>query len=220
MHNPNFKRLQMHTFKNDVSLNRFVMTPEKWIKATNAKGIVSKRGRYCSGTYAHSDIAMSFATWISPEFQLYIMKDYRRLKTDENPRLSLNWNLKREISKLNYRVHTDAIKKNLIPPELASQQIHLTYASEGDLLNVALFGMTAREWRESNKGKSGNIRDYASIGQLLVLANLESYNAILIGHDKTQSERLVLLREMVKKQLALLSGRETKLLGNDTYKMS
>ena len=219
LHNPNFKRLQMHTFRNDVSLNRFVMTPEKWIKATNAKGIVSKRGRYGSGTYAHSDIAMSFATWISPEFQLYIMKDYRRLKTDENSRLSLNWNLKREISKLNYRVHTDAIKKNLIPPELTSQQIHFTYASEGDLLNVALFGMTAREWRESNKGKSGNIRDYASIGQLLVLANLESYNAILIGHNKTQSERLVLLREMVKKQLASLNGRETKLLGNDTYKM-
>ena len=219
LHNPNFKRLQMHTFRNDVSLNRFVMTPEKWIKATNAKGIVSKRGRYGSGTYAHSDIAMSFATWISPEFQLYIMKDYRRLKTDENSRLSLNWNLKREISKLNYRVHTDAIKKNLIPPELTSQQIHFTYASEGDLLNVALFGMTAKEWRESNKGKSGNIRDYASIGQLLVLANLESYNAILIGHNKTQSERLVLLREMVKKQLASLSGRETKLLGNDTYKM-
>ena len=200
LHNPNFKRLQMHTFRNDVSLNRFVMTPEKWIKATNAKGIVSKRGRYGSGTYAHSDIAM-------------------RLKTDENSRLSLNWNLKREISKLNYRVHTDAIKKNLIPPELTSQQIHFTYASEGDLLNVALFGMTAKEWRESNKGKSGNIRDYASIGQLLVLANLESYNAILIGHNKTQSERLVLLREMVKKQLASLSGRETKLLGNDTYKM-
>ena len=220
LHNPNFKRLQMHTFRNDVSLNRFVMTPEKWIKATNAKGIVSKRGRYGSGTYAHSDIAMSFATWISPEFQLYIMKDYRRLKADENSRLSLNWNLKREISKLNYRVHTDAIKKNLIPPELTSQQIHFTYASEGDLLNVALFGMTAREWRESNKGKSGNIRDYASIGQLLVLANLESYNAILIGHNKTQSERLVLLREMVKKQLASLSGRETKLLGDDTYKMS
>lgn len=220
LHNPNFKRLQMHTFRNDVSLNRFVMTPEKWIKATNAKGIVSKRGRYGSGTYAHSDIAMSFATWISPEFQLYIMKDYRRLKTDENSRLSLNWNLKREISKLNYRVHTDAIKKNLIPPELTSQQIHFTYASEGDLLNVALFGMTAREWRESNKGKSGNIRDYASIGQLLVLANLESYNAILIGHNKTQSERLVLLREMVKKQLASLSGQETKLLGDDTYKMS
>lgn len=220
LHNPNFKRLQMHTFRNDVSLNRFVMTPEKWIKATNAKGIVSKRGRYGSGTYAHSDIAMSFATWISPEFQLYIMKDYRRLKTDENSCLSLNWNLKREISKLNYRVHTDAIKKNLIPPELTSQQIHFTYASEGDLLNVALFGMTAREWRESNKGKSGNIRDYASIGQLLVLANLESYNAILISHDKTQSERLVLLREMVKKQLASLSGRGMKLLGNDTYKMS
>ena len=149
------------------------MTPEKWIKATNAKGIVSKRGRYGSGTYAHSDIAMSFATWISPEFQLYIMKDYRRLKTDENSRLSLNWNLKREISKLNYRVHTDAIKKNLIPPELTSQQIHFTYASEGDLLNVALFGMTAGEWKESNPevAGNGNIRDYTDLLHLVILNN-------------------------------------------------
>ena len=205
LHNPSFKRVQMHTFREQVSLNRFVMTPEKWIKQTGAIGIVSKRGRYDGGTYAHSDIAMSFATWISPEFQLYLMKDYRRLKEDENSRLSLNWNLNREVAKLNYRIHTDAIKNNLIPPELTPQQIHYTYASEADLLNVALFGQTAKEWREKNKNKQGNIRDYADINQLLVLANLESYNAILIKQLKSQSERLVMLREMVKTQLKTIS---------------
>ena len=204
LHNPSFKRVHLHTFRNELGLNRFVMTPEKWIKSTDAIGIVSKRGRYGGGTYAHSDIAMSFATWISPEFQLYIMKDYRRLKSDENSRLSLNWNLNREISKINYRVHTDAIKNNLIPPELTPQQIHYTYASEADLLNVALFGMTAKEWRDKNKGKIGNMRDYAEICQLLVLANIESYNAILINQKKPQGERLVLLREMVKSQLKVL----------------
>ena len=176
------------------------MTPEKWINGVGAIGIVVKRGRG-GGTYAHSDIAMSFATWISPEFQLYIMKDYRRLKTDENSRLSLNWNLNREITKLNYRVHTDAIKHNLIPPELTPQQIHHTYASEADLLNVALFGLTAGEWRFANKNKKGNIRDHADLNQLLVLANIESYNAILIEQGKPQSERLILLREMVTRQL-------------------
>ena len=200
LHNPGFKRVHLHTFCDQVSLNRFVMTPEKWIKGTGAIGIVVKRGRD-GGTYAHSDIAMSFATWISPEFQLYIMKDYRRLKTDENSRLSLNWNLNREISKLNYRVHTDAIKENLLPPELTSAQIHFTYASEADLLNVALFGTTAKEWQSSNKNKKGNIRDHANINQLLVLANIESYNAILINQNKPQEERLILLREMVNSQL-------------------
>lgn len=205
LHNPGFKRVQMHTFREQVSLNRFVMTPEKWIAQTGAIGIVSKRGRYDGGTYAHSDIAMSFATWISPEFQLFLMKDYRRLKEDENSRLSLNWNLNREVAKLNYRIHTDAIKNNLIPPELTPQQIHFTYASEADLLNVALFGQTAKEWREKNKEKQGNIRDYANINQLLVLANLESYNAILIKQNKSQSGRLVMLREMVKTQLKTIS---------------
>ena len=162
-------------------------------------------GRYGSGTFAHSDVAMSFATWISPEFQLYLMKDYRRLKEDENSRLSLNWNLNRAIAKLNYRIHTDAIKENLIPPELTKEQIAYTYASEADLLNVALFGKTAKQWRDDNKGKKGNIRDYASMHQLLILANLESYNAILTLQYKNPSDRLPLLREMVVRQLKALS---------------
>lgn len=145
LHNPNFNRVQFEAVKSEAGLNRFVMTPTKWIEQMNAKGMTSKAGRYGGGTYAHSDIAMSFATWISPEFQLYIMKDYRRLKLDENSRLSLGWNLNREITKLNYRIHTDAIKVNLIPPELTPEQISYKYASEADLLNVALFGKTAKQ---------------------------------------------------------------------------
>ena len=204
LHNPRFNRVQFEAVKSEAGLNRFVMTPTKWIEQMNAKGMTSKAGRYGGGTYAHSDIAMSFATWISPEFQLYIMKDYRRLKLDENSRLSLGWNLNREITKLNYRIHTDAIKVNLIPPELTPEQISYKYASEADLLNVALFGKTAKQWRSENKGKKGNVRDYATIQQLLVLANLESYNAILIGQGKSQSERMQLLRKMVIEQLQTL----------------
>lgn len=192
--------MQFEAVKEEAGLNRFVMTPAKWIEQTNAIGIVSKAGRY-GGTYAHSDIAMAFASWISPEFQLYIMKDYRRLKQDENSRLSLNWNLNRELSKINYKIHTDAIKENLIPPELTQAQKSFTYANEADMLNVALFGMTAKEWRKTNSNKSGNIRDYATLNQLLVLANMESYNAILINQGITQQERLVLIRNLVVKQL-------------------
>ncbi|MDO4986707.1 MAG: KilA-N domain-containing protein [Candidatus Saccharibacteria bacterium] len=214
LHNSKFKPTEFGRFKAEAGRNAFTMSPEKWIKATGAIGLVSKRGRYNSGTYAHSDIAMSFATWISPEFQLYIMKDYRRLKTDESSRLSLGWNLNREVSKLNYKIHTNAIKANLIPPELTPVQIHFTYANEADLLNMALFGQTAREWREVNPKKKGNIRDYAEINQLLILANIESYNAILIEQGKNQSERLVLLREMVKRQLNTLSS-----LDNNTLKL-
>ena len=209
LHNPDFKRIEFDTFKNEAGKNMFTMSPEKWITGVNAIGIVSKRGRD-GGTFAHSDIAMSFATWISPEFQLYIMKDYRRLKSDENSRLSLNWNLNREISKLNYRIHTDAIKENLIPPALTKEQIAYTYADEADLLNVALFGQTAKEWRNTHRNKRGNIRDYAEINQLLVLANIESYNAILISQGKNQSERLLLLRSMVKKQLETISSLDPK----------
>ena len=200
LHNPDFNRVQFEAVKEEAGLNRFVMTPAKWIEQTNAIGIVSKAGRY-GGTYAHSDIAMAFASWISPEFQLYIMKDYRRLKQDENSRLSLNWNLNRELSKINYKIHTDAIKENLIPPELTQAQKSFTYANEADMLNVALFGMTAKEWRKTNPNKSGNIRDYATLNQLLVLANMESYNAILINQGITQQERLVLIRNLVVKQL-------------------
>ena len=206
LHNPNFNRVQFDTFKNEAGLNRFVMTPSKWIDLTGAIGIITKAGRYGSGTYAHSDIAMEFASWISSEFKLYLMKDYRRLKYDENSRLSLSWNLNREISKLNYRVHTDAIQQNLLPSALTKEQQSYVYADEADVLNVALFGMTSAQWRAQNQGKKGNIRDYASIQQLLVLANLESYNALLIEQHQPQSSRLQSLREMAIKQLQTLSA--------------
>ena len=205
LHNPGFNRVQFEAVRADAGLNRFVMTPTKWIEQMNAIGIVAKAGRHGGGTYAHSDIAMSFATWISPEFQLYIMKDYRRLKKDESSRLALNWNLNREIAKLNYRIHTDAIKDHLIPPELTQAQISYKYASEADMLNVALFGMTAKEWREENAGKNGNIRDCATLTQLLVLSNMESYNAILISQEKPMSERLILLRIMAVQQMKTLT---------------
>ena len=206
LHNPDFNRVQFEAVRSEAGLNRFVMTPTKWIEQTNAIGIVSKAGRYGGGTYAHSDIAMAFATWISPEFQLYIMKDYRRLKQDENSRLSLDWNLNRALSKVNYRIHTDAVKENLIPPELTPEQIAYTYASEADLLNVALFGQTAKQWKNNNPGKKGNLRDDANLNQLLVLANLESYNAILIEQGKPQSERLILLRNLAIRQMDTLAS--------------
>ena len=210
LHNPDFNRVQFEAVKNEAGLNRFVMTPTKWIEQMNAKGIVSKSGRYGGGTFAHSDIAMSFATWISPEFQLYIMKDYRRLKSDENSRLSLNWNLNREISKLNYKIHTDAVKENLLLPDLSIEQQNFVYADEADLLNVALFGKTAKEWRNTNPDKSGNIRDYADIPHLLVLANLESYNAILIEQKISQKERLLKLRDTAKRQLETILSLDLK----------
>ena len=202
-HNPNFKPLEFEGFQKQAGANAFTMSPKKWIEATDAVGIVSKAGRY-GGTYAHSDIAMSFATWISSEFQLYIMKDYRRLKTDENSRLSLNWNLNREISKLNCRIHTDAIKDNLIPPELTSAQGAYTYANEADMLNVVLFGKTAKQWKEENPIAGGNMRDAATLNQLLVLVNLESYNAVLISQGKKQEERMELLRQLAVQQLQTL----------------
>lgn len=205
LHNPDFKPVEFDGFRSEAGLHAFTMSPTKWIESVNAIGIVSKAGRY-GGTYAHSDIALEFASWISAEFKLYIMKDYQRLKKDENSRLSLNWNLNREIAKLNYRIHTDAIKDNLIPPELTPDQISYKYANEADLLNVALFGMTAKQWREKNSDKTGNIRDDATLNQLLVLANMESYNAILIEQGKVMSERLVLLRELALKQMKTLSA--------------
>jgi len=206
LHNPVFNRVQFDTFKTEAGLNRFVMTPSKWIELTGAIGIVTKAGRYNSGTYAHSDIAMEFASWISAEFKLYLMKDYRRLKYDENSRLSLSWNLNREISKLNYRVHTDAIQQNLLPPDLTKEQQSFVYADEADILNIALFGMTAAQWRALNPNKKGNIRDYATLQQLLVLANMESYNALLIDQKRPQHERIRALREMAVKQLKTLAS--------------
>jgi len=209
LHNPNFKPVEFDGFRSQAGLNAFTMSPSKWISGVGAIGIVTKAGRY-GGTYAHSDIALEFASWISAEFKLYIMKDYQRIKRDENSRLSLSWNLNREITKLNYRIHTDAVKAYLIPPELTAEQISYTYASEADLINVALFGKTAKQWRDANPHEKGNMRDQASLNQLLVLANMESYNAILIEQGKPQSERLVLLRTLAVRQMQTLANISTE----------
>lgn len=205
LHNPDFKRIDFDTFKEEAGTNAFVFSIKNWTDELGAIGLFTKSGRYGGGIYAHIDIAFEFASWISPEFKLYIIKDYQRLKSDENSRLSLNWNLNREIAKLNYRIHTDAIKDHLIPPELTTEQIGFKYANEADMLNVVLFGKTAKQWRDANPSKNGNIRDEANLNQLLVLANMESYNAILIGQKKIMSERIVLLRELAVKQMETLS---------------
>ena len=174
LHNPGFKQVEFDLFRSQAGLNAFTMSPQKWIEGVGAIGMISKAGRY-GGTYAHSDIAFEFASWVSAEFKLYIIKDYKRLKNDENSKLSLDWNLNRALSKVNYRIHTDAVKENLIPPELTPEQIAYTYASEADLLNVALFGQTAKQWKNNNPSKKGNVRDDANLNQLLVLANMESF---------------------------------------------
>ena len=205
LHNPDFKQVEFDLFRSQAGLNAFTMSPQKWIEGVGAIGMISKAGRY-GGTYAHSDIAFEFASWVSAEFKLYIIKDYKRLKNDENSKLSLDWNLNRALSKVNYRIHTDAVKENLIPPELTPEQIAYTYASEADLLNVALFGQTAKQWKNNNPSKKGNVRDDANLNQLLVLANMESYNAILIEQGKSQSERLILLRNLAIKQMDTLSS--------------
>ena len=199
MHNPDFKPIEFDRFRNEAGSNAFTLSPQKWIEKTNAIGIVSKSGRY-GGTFAHSDIAMEFASWISPEFKLYIIQDYKRLKSDENSRLSLGWNLNREISKINYKIHTDAIKEYLLK-DLTNEQLSYKYASEADMLNVALFNKRAKQWREENPDLKGNMRDYAGLNELLVLANMESYNAILIGKGMDQKERMIELRKLARNQL-------------------
>jgi len=203
LYNPNFKPVEFDGFRKQAGLNSFVMTPKKWIESTNAIGIVSKSGRY-GGTFAHKDIAFEFASWISIEFKLYVIKEFQRLKFDENNRLKLEWNLQRTLAKVNYRIHTDAIKENLIPKELTKNQIQFIYADEADLLNVALFGMTAKQWREANNDKEGNIRDYATIEQLVVLSNLESINAVLIHQGLNQPERLRQLNQTAIQQMKSL----------------
>lgn len=205
LNNPNFKLVEIDQFKNEAGSNSFVLSPQKWIKSTNAIGIISKSGRYGGGTYAHSDIAFEFASWLSPEFKLYVIKDYQRLKADEGHRLALDWNVKRILASANYRIHTNAIKANLIPPELSRQQQGWIYADEGDLLNVALFGQTAKQWRDAHSGEKGNMRDYATIEQLLVLTNLENINALLIEQGIPQKERLLKLRATAVQQLKTLS---------------
>lgn len=206
LHNPDFKRIDFDAFKKDAGSNAYVFSIKDWTEKLGAIGLKTKSGRYGGGIYAHIDIAFEFASWISPEFKLYIIKDYQRLKKDENSRFSLNWNLNREISKLNYRIHTNAIKESLVPENLTKEQINYKYSSEADMLNVALFGMTAREWREKNPRKKGNIRDDAAIHQLLILANMESYNAILIEQGMHQKERMPLLRKLVVQQLKTLEA--------------
>ena len=208
IYNPDFKLVEFDQFKNAAGENSFVLTPQKWISTTNAIGITSKSGRY-GGTYAHSDIAFEFASWISPEFKLYIIKDYQRLKADESHAKSLDWNIKCEITKSNYRIHTDTIKENLIP-NLTPQQIACKYASEADLINVALFGQTAKQWRNQHSESKGNIRDEATIEQLIVLANLESLNAEYIREGISPAERLSKLNKIAIYQLNSLWNNSLK----------
>jgi len=205
LNNDAFKPLEFEGFRNRAGLNSFVLTPRQWINATHAIGLVSKPGRY-GGTYAHKDIAFEFAAWISIEFKLYLIKEFQRLKEDENSRLSLAWNLNRTLSKLNYRIHTDAIKAHLIPKVVTLAQAAITYASEADLLNVALFGQTAKQWRDANPNSEGNMRDYATIEQLLVLANIEGMNAELIHMGLSQGERLKRLNEISIRQMHVLTS--------------
>ena len=212
LHNPNFKPIEFDRFKNEAGGNGFALTPQQWIKATDAIGIISKSGRY-GGTYAHSDIAFEFASWISPEFKLYIIKDYQRLKKDEAERKAIGWDEKRALSKINYHIHTDAVQKYLITDELTSIEKGYTFADEADMLNVALFGKKAREWRdehpiEAQKGE--NIRDYATAEELIILVNMESQNAELIKEGLPQSERFVKLYKMARTQMQILLKNRAK----------
>ena len=202
LNNLEFNPLEFEGFLKEAGSNAFTLSPQKWVNMTKAKGIYVKLGRG-GGTFAHKDIAFKFASWISAEFELYIIKDYQRLKDDENSRLSLGWNLNREISKINYKIHTDAIKEYLLK-DLTNEQLSYQYASEADMLNVALFNKRAKQWREENPDLKGNMRDYASLNELLVLANMESYNAILIGKGMDQKERMIELRKLARTQLMSL----------------
>ena len=210
LNNLNFNSVEFDRIKSEAGYNSFTLSPKKWISLTNAIGIISKSGRY-GGAFAYSDIAFEFASWISAEFKMYVIQDYKRLKSDENSKLSLNWNLNREISKLNYKIHTDAIKEYLLN-DLTDEQLSYKYASEADLLNVALFDKRAKQWRDENPKLKGNMRDYANLQELLVLANMESYNAILISKGISQKERMIELRALAKKQLLSLKSLEKKKL--------
>ena len=205
LNNPDFKGVDFDPLLYEAGSNSFTLSPSKWIETVNAKGIVSKLGKN-GGTFAHKDIAFEFASWVSASFKLYLIKEIQRLKEDENNRLHLEWNLQRTISKINYHIHTDAIKENLIPQEITKQQTNFVYANEADLLNVALFGVTAKVWRDSNPDKKGNIRDYATLEQLVVLSNMESINALLIQQGLSQSERLIQLNKVAITQMKSLLG--------------
>lgn len=202
LYNPDFKLVEFDQFKNEAGANYFVLSPKKWIETTNAIGLISKSGRY-GGTFAHKDIAFEFASWISVEFKLYLIKEFQRLKESEQKQLG--WDIKRNLVKINYRIHTDAIKENLIPRQVTKAQINSIYASEADILNVALFGITAKDWRQNNRGKRGNIRDYANVSQLVCLSNLENLNALFINEDMPQKDRLIKLNAIAIGQMKLLT---------------
>ena len=209
--NSDFKPLEFEGFRREAGLNAFTLSPKKWIETTNAIGLISKSGRY-GGTYAHKDIAFKFASWISVEFELYIVKEFQRLKEEEQK--ALGWSAKRELSKINYRIHTDAIKQNLIPSAVTNAQASIIYANEADVLNVAMFGLTAKQWREANPDLQGNIRDYASVNELICLSNMESLNAVFIEQGLPQSERLIKLNQIAIHQMGILDNddKERKLL--------
>ena len=205
VHNPDFNYGEFAIIKSQAGLNSYKISVKEWVAKTHAIGLRATTGRY-GGTYAHKDIAFEFGMWISPEFKIYLIKEFQRLKEDENSRLSLSWNLNRTLSKLNYRIHTDAIKVHLIPAAVTLAQAAIIYANEADMLNVALFGMTAKEWRENNPDKEGNMRDYATIEQLLVLANIENMNAELIHMKLSQGDRLKRLNAIAIRQMQVLTA--------------
>ncbi|MDD3124761.1 MAG: KilA-N domain-containing protein [Candidatus Kapabacteria bacterium] len=207
MYNPVFNSPEFEGIKNMAGLNRFILSVKQWIERTNAVGIIAKAGRY-GGTFAHKDIAFEFASWVSPQFKLYLLKEFQRLKDEEQKQLG--WTAKRELSKINYHIHTDAIRQNLVPAELTPQQISFVYANEADVLNVALFGITAKQWRETNPDLKGNIRDYATINQLICLSNMENLNAVFINEKMPQSERLVKLNQIAIQQMRVLENIETR----------
>jgi hypothetical protein len=210
LYNQNFKPLEFEGFRREAGLNAFTLSPQKWIETTNAIGIISKSGRY-GGTFAHKDIAFKFASWISVEFELYIVKEFQRLKEEEQK--ALGWTAKRELAKINYHIHTDAIKQNLIPQELTPVQISYAYANEADVLNMALFGITAKEWRNANPDLKGNIRDYATINELICLSNMENLNAVFINDGLQQKERLIRLNKAAIQQMTVLQEKnENKIL--------
>ena len=212
VYNPDFNYGEFAIIKSQAGLNSYKLSVKEWVEKTNAIGLKATTGRY-GGTYAHPDIAFEFGMWVSPQFKIYLIKEFQRLKSEENNHLQLEWNLQRTISKINYRIHTDAIKENLIPKEISKERSNFVYANEADLLNVALFGMTAKEWREANSDKTGNIRDEASIEQLVVLSNMESINALLIQQGLKQINRLFQLNKVAISQMkSLVENREIKKL--------
>jgi hypothetical protein len=211
LNNPNFKPIEFETFKKRAGLNSFHLTPPKWIEATNAIGMISKSGRYGGGTFAHKDIAFEFGSWLSPEFKLYLIKEYQHLKEKETTNQSLEWNLHRTLAKINYQILTDAIKENLIPPEITPVQSAMIYSSESELLNMALFGKTSAKWKKENPKKVGTIRDRATIHQLVILSNLESINSIFIREKIPQGERIIKLNAIAIIQMkSLLTGSSVK----------